>query len=69
MSPDLDFVPWDGEYEKVFYDVLLPSGEVVEHCWPNAGKMDELKFPFRRWLVSEHICVRVSRQQGPLDSY
>jgi hypothetical protein len=35
------FVPWDGDYSKHFYDVLLPTSEVVL-CYPNAGKMHAL---------------------------
>ncbi len=59
------FVPWDGDYDKVFYDVLLPDGKTIEHCWPNAGKMCETRSPFRQWLPTDRICVRVSKNQGP----
>lgn len=36
-----DFKVWDGEYEKEFYDVRLPSGEIIL-CWPNSGVMNSL---------------------------
>lgn len=35
------FAPFEGEYEKRFYDVRLPDGEIVLNCWPNAGFMNE----------------------------
>ena len=35
------FTSWDGDYEKVEYEVKLKSGEVVV-CWPNAGRMNAL---------------------------
>ncbi len=28
---------FNGEYEKVFYDIELKDGEVIIHCYPNAG--------------------------------
>lgn len=30
--------PYNGDYEKRFYDIKTFSGEVFEYCWPNAGK-------------------------------
>lgn len=47
-----DFIKFDGEYEKQFYDIVLYNGKfiidgklkynrpdfIIEHCWPNAGK-------------------------------
>ncbi len=58
------FKPWDGDYDKQWYDVLLPDGEVVCCCWPNSGKMNETKQPFRAWLPSDHICVRPCADQS-----
>jgi hypothetical protein len=29
----------DFDYEKEFYDIKLEDGTIVEHCWPNAGKL------------------------------
>ena len=64
-----DFVPWDGEYEKEFYDVLLPSGEVVKHCWPNAGFMNDImgNGPQRQWSPKDGVKVRPSPDH-PMDS-
>lgn len=29
---------WTGNnYIKSYYDVLLPTGEIIEHAWPNGG--------------------------------
>ena len=28
---------YDGNYEKVEYDIKLTDGTVIENCWPNAG--------------------------------
>lgn len=58
------FVAWDGEYEKQWYDVMLPSGEMVLACWPNAGKLVETKAPFRFWQVQDSVCVRPTPDQS-----
>lgn len=34
-----EFSPWNGDYEKQHYDVLMNDGNIIEQCWPNAGKM------------------------------
>lgn len=41
LAAFVSFTP-DFDYEKEFYDVLLPSGEIIKHCWPNAGVMNEV---------------------------
>lgn len=28
---------YTGEYEKIFYDIKLKSGKIIENCYPNAG--------------------------------
>lgn len=33
-----DWIPWTGEYEKIFYDVRTIDGSIYEECWPNAGR-------------------------------
>jgi hypothetical protein len=38
------FAPWDGDYDKKHYDVVLHTGELVYLCWPNAGKMMEVEY-------------------------
>ena len=55
-----DFTTWNGEYDKVHYDVLLPDGELVKHCWPNAGKMCAMDSKQRSWTKDDGIKVRVS---------
>ena len=32
-----DWIKYEGEYEKEFYDIKLHSGEIIPNCWPNAG--------------------------------
>jgi hypothetical protein len=34
------FKDFDWEYEKVFYDVLLPNWDIIIDCWPNAWFMN-----------------------------
>lgn len=31
------WVKFDGEYEKVFYDIETKEGKVTKKCYPNAG--------------------------------
>lgn len=31
---------WD--YEKEFYDILLPDGTIIGECWPNAWFMIDI---------------------------
>lgn len=69
-----DFVD-DFRYNKEFYDTLLPSGEIVEQCWPNAGFMTA--GDGRRWSGKDGVKVRLSlkhpmddcegKQPGPSD--
>jgi len=42
-----EVTPWEWEdctydYEKQFYDVMLPNWEILYYCWPNAWKFNEL---------------------------
>jgi hypothetical protein len=37
------------DYVKDFYEVLLPSGEIIKKCWPNAGKMNATDGSGRYW--------------------
>lgn len=53
-----EFKPWDGEYNKQFYDVLLPNGDILKACWPNAGKMVSMDGSGRMWSVDDRIQVR-----------
>ena len=54
------FEEWDGDYIKTLYDVLLPDGEIIYKCWPNAGKMLECGGQHRQWLPEDGIQVRKS---------
>lgn len=70
-APDHCRVGWEaftGEYQKRTYDVLLPDGEVVRWCWPNAGYMNEA-YPSnhkgRRWGIEDGIKVRYSDPKYP----
>lgn len=31
------YTEYSGEYEKVYYDIMLGGGILIEHCYPNAG--------------------------------
>jgi len=52
-----DFKLWDGSYDKTWYDIRLPSGEVLT-CWPNAGCMMSMDGSGRTWLPKDNIEVR-----------
>lgn len=47
------FKDFDWDYEKEFYDVLLPSWEIVMWCWPNAWFINECKWEHREWAEWE----------------
>jgi len=57
-----EFVPFteDFDYDKEFYDVQFPSGELVMHCWPNAGKMNGTGDIQGSWGPNDNIKVRLS---------
>jgi hypothetical protein len=52
--------PWAGRYDKKWYDVKLPNGELIRHCWPNAGTMYSQDGSGRAWAVEGKIKVRRS---------
>jgi len=56
---------WDGDYEKTWYDVMLGTGEVLFHCWPNAGVMCACDGSGRMWEPGE-VLFRTSGDH-PLD--
>jgi len=60
------FQDWDGGYSKAWYDVETPMGEVITHCWPNAGFMTATDGSGRQWAVHSGIKVRLSANH-PLD--
>ena len=60
-----DFTP-EYDYVKKFYDVLLPSGEIVEGCWPNAGYMNGIMQRNGKWSGTDGVKVRLSLKH-PMD--
>lgn len=58
-EPWVDFTE-DFDYDKVFYDVLLSNGEIVKHCWPNAGRMNAINGDGRKWGGEDGVKVRPS---------
>lgn len=56
-----EFVDFDGNYEKQFYDVKLPNGKVAKHLWPNAGGFD---LDGRFLTHEDKIQIRVSAWQN-----
>lgn len=55
--------PWDGTYEKQFYDVRYDRCKVQLHCWPNAGKMVAVDGSGLKWGREDAVEVRVSEFQ------
>lgn len=55
-----EWQPFTGNYEKQWYDVLLPDGEVVECCWPNAGHLHEMRGRSRQWDETSGVKFRPS---------
>lgn len=69
--PEKDWAEWrqfteDFDYEKKFYDVLLPTGEIVEQCWPNSGIMNEINQGRGKFRPQDNIKVRISHRH-PMD--
>ena len=62
----LTFTPFTGDYDKDFYDVLTPSGKIVEHCWPNAGIMNDTHGTGEKWDEYDDVYIRKSLTH-PLD--
>ena len=56
------WIPYKGDYDKVFYDICLKDGRRWDSCWPNAGT-----FHNREGVVVKGKFVsvyRVSERQG-----
>lgn len=60
-----DFEAFDGTYRKDWYTVRLPDGEIIQHCWPNAGSMNETGGDNRTWGPGE--CEVKLSDTHPLD--
>ncbi len=68
--PEKDWAEWqpfteDFDYEKKFYDVLLPNGTIVEQCWPNSGIMNAIMTK-GRYYPKDNVKVRISHRH-PMD--
>ncbi len=49
---------WTGNnYIKSYYDVKLPDGSIIHHCWANAGV---LRKGFDAFMDSSNVLVRLS---------
>jgi len=53
-----EFMDWDGEYDKVFYDVQLANKDVIVKCWPNYDRMCATDGSGRKWSVVDNIKIR-----------
>ena len=42
--------PFTEDYVKQWYELRLPDGTVIQHLWPNAGKMVATDGTGRMWL-------------------
>lgn len=57
-----DFFLFTWDYEKMFYDVRTPKGEIIEKCWANAWMMIATDWTDRSW--GNWSCeIRVSKEQ------
>ena len=62
-KPSEEWVPFTAEFDyvKKFYDVKLRSGEIIYHCWPNAGYMIDINGSGFKFGPEDEIQVRRSR--------
>lgn len=47
------WIKFDGRYEKLFYDVLTPDGQIIERCWPNGGFISATSGKNQKWGPGE----------------
>lgn len=64
---EIPFRPYTGNYEKQWYEVRLPNGE-IHLCWPNAGKMNTMDGTGKQWSVGDGIEYRET-DRHPLTEY
>jgi hypothetical protein len=50
-----EWQPFRGEYEKTFYQIRFPDGDVRKHCFPNAGYMHALDGSGLMWGEKSQI--------------
>ncbi len=58
-----EWIPWDGNYVKEFYDIKLHDGKVLRNCWPNAGRMHDLHGNGRQYRKEDVAAIRVAEQK------
>lgn len=46
----MNWLPFTEEYVKQFYELRLPNGTIIQHLWPNAGKLVAIDGTDRMWL-------------------
>lgn len=56
---------WNGNYQKVFYDIRTVSGQVCIGCWPNAGCMNATDSSGRKWRPEQVEAIRRSIKEPP----
>ena len=62
----LDWIQWNGDYDKVFYDVRTKERRVYLHCWPNAGTLVCMVDSGTCFNVEDNVDIRLSKyQDGP----
>lgn len=54
------FWPWNGDYEKTFYDVLRKTGEPIVNCWPNDGKMMAINGSGSIFTIDDVLGIRIA---------
>jgi hypothetical protein len=47
--------PFDGDYDKRFYDIQLRDGRVFECCWPNANNFHAQNGAYVRGGYVTHV--------------
>lgn len=46
---EIKFEDFKWDYEKVFYDVLLPTWEIIRKCWANAWFLQRIDWIDWSW--------------------
>lgn len=52
------FRVWNGNYQKIEYDVLLENGEIFKNCYPNAGFMNTIDGSNKKFSPDGKIKIR-----------
>jgi len=57
---------WNGNYQKIFYDIQTTWGKTHIGCWPNAGKMNACDGTGRSWKPHQVALIRRSLLENKL---